>query len=125
MFIKYLEGLKPLKITAKSKKLNSATAESKAKTQSGVIFKHLQMGERTMTAPMGYRKNVVLSRKGNTAKGHRISLHENNLQSHLNLKVMKHVSATKSSNILILITEQKKQPTKIPRHQVHFTLTVV
>jgi hypothetical protein len=88
MFIKYLEGLKPLKITAKSKILNSATAESEAKTQSRVIFKHLQMGERTMTAPMGYRKNVVLSRKGNTAKGHRISVHENSLQSYLNLEVI-------------------------------------
>lgn len=41
---------------------------------------HLQMGERTMTTPIGYRKKVVLSRKGNTASKKIINLYVNPLR---------------------------------------------
>jgi len=67
MFIKYLEGLKPLKIT-ENKKLGldfGCNINRLCKTN-GMHIKYLQIGERTITTPIGYRKKVVLSKKGRT-----------------------------------------------------------
>lgn len=66
MFKKYLDGLKPLRVTAKSNsELRNVLGNNKASYN--VITRCLHMGERTRTAPIGYRNTVVLSKKGNTA----------------------------------------------------------
>lgn len=55
-------------MTVKQKKkftfYHSKSQTEKKSNRSGIW--HLQMGERMMTQPIGYRKNVVLSKKGNT-----------------------------------------------------------
>lgn len=65
--MKYLDGLKPLRITAKnnSELLNVLGINMKASYN--LVARCLHMGERTRTAPIGYRNKVVLSKKGNTA----------------------------------------------------------
>lgn len=64
---------------AKMKIKHSVLASTlpRADINSGVRKQHLQMGERTMTTPIGYRKKVVLSRKGNTASKKIINLYVN------------------------------------------------
>ena len=53
-FIKYLEGLKPLKITAKLKELRGwYTKQPDTKVKSEIVFRNLQIGDRTMTTPIG------------------------------------------------------------------------
>jgi hypothetical protein len=53
-FIKYLEGLKPLKITAMLKELRGwDTKQPDTKVQWEIALKHLQIGDRTMTRPIG------------------------------------------------------------------------
>jgi len=53
-FIKYLEGLKPLKITAMLKELRGwDTKQPDTKVRWEIALKYLQIGDRTMTRPIG------------------------------------------------------------------------